>query len=181
MLEFGLKKIETDKESFERWKFENNNLIEAELTNNNEKTTLNTFTKYRPHHIYQTGVLTQFACDTCVEWNFMRTAIDSNTKHLQRCTTKECPQYTESMGNNCICDNCKSCKIIQSQSLVNMQLLDALCSVDGQKPEKYCVEGKCLHKACGAAIYKRLLLSGRFFNTTGCHTFNPNFNAKHEF
>ena len=63
--------IETDKELFARWKYENQDLIETHLLSHGKTTNIRTFTKYRPHYIYQTGVLTQFACDVCVDWGFM--------------------------------------------------------------------------------------------------------------
>ena len=110
--------VEYDYEVFARWKSRNMEFIEEELqgrkgTKRSGKICIKTFTSYRPNFVQQTGVLTQFACDNCVEKDFVQTGLDSNTKYIHDCRSKQCRNYRYPMGDYCTCENCNNCMIIK--------------------------------------------------------------------
>ena len=142
-------------------------VIEEHLLTQGKTANLNVFKKYRPNYVEQTGVLTQFACDNCTEFDSAKIGLDSASKYIHDCRTKQCRNYVEYMGDKCTCNKCKECLIINYGNMDAYSLLKELCcSSEATEPKLFCAEGKCLVRSCCPAKYERLLLFGR-----GCHTY----------
>ena len=151
-------------------------MIELHLYGRKGKICCNTFKEYRPNFVEQTGVLTQFACDNCTEFNYVNTGLRVNTKYIHDCQTTQCRNYQYPMGDHCTCTNCRKCMIIKYGNMSSHQLLRELCTC-GTKPELLCAEGRCLKpRNCGVQQYRVLLLYGR-----GCHSFKRNIDRDIEF
>ena len=142
--------VEYDHELFRQYKEENAELIEEYLYSQGKKTNLTTFNDYRPYYVQQTGLLTQFACDTCSEWEFAKTGLTSKYIHIHHCGTRLCPSYLRSVGQYCTCVNCEECHMTRYSKLTGYALVQELCCGDGSDTKLLCAEGKYLTRKCGA-------------------------------
>ena len=174
--------VEYDYELFDGWKFENAELIEEYLTSKGakgKKTNINTFKKYRPNYIEQTNCLTQFACDNCTDWSFVKSGLDGVSRRIHDCGSKECDNYDETtMAHKCTCDDCSACLINKYAEMDSYILFEELCcDIDGSGPNMVCAEGTCLQgRRCGVGKYRSLLLRG-----IGCHRHKRNIDIEVEF
>ena len=94
-----------------RFKIEYKSLIESHL-GSIDKLRIDTFRRYKPHHISKTGVLTQFACDTCIKFDYLHCGLKSGSKNVHKCGTKLCSNYDPIMGDVCNCMFANSVKYI---------------------------------------------------------------------
>ena len=167
---------------FDRWRYENAELIEEHLTSQGKKgkkTNVRTFKHYKPNYVEQTDCLTQFACDNCTDWGFVKSGLEAVAKYIHDCGSKLCENYDEStMEYGCTCDHCKDCLISKYGRLDSYTLFEELCcDIDGAGPNLFCAEGTCLKGSrCGVSKYKNLLLRG-----IGCHTHKGNIKREVEF
>ena len=171
--------VEYDYELLERWKTINKDLIDEHLTGTKWNICINTFTKYRPHYIEQTGVLTQFACDGCTEFDFAQAGLRAGQKRVHKCGTLACPNWRAPMGNQCHCDGCTKCTIFKYSKCCSSELLKTLCCESENGAKLLCAEGKCIQRGgrfCGSNKYKSAVLYGR-----GCHTFSGDVEFEIEF
>ena len=169
--------VEYDHEVFEKYKFENRELIEEYLIAHGKKINITTFKEHKLNYVEQTGILTQFACDNCTEFGFVKAGLIANIKYVHDCGSESCWNYTQSMGDVCNCDDCAGCLLAKYANLSSYELLDELCCESGEEgPKLLCAEGRCLKRRCGEGRYRSLLMSGR-----GCHTYKRNVTREVEF
>ena len=171
--------VEYDYELYDRWKFENAELIQEYLTNKGKKTNIITFKKYKPNYVQQTDCLTQFACDNCTEWGFVKTGLAGVAKHIHDCGSKDCNNYDAStMQHTCTCDDCNGCLIDKYSKMDSYTLFEELCcDIEGTGPNLFCAEGRCLKGTrCGVGKCRSLLLRG-----WGCYKHKGNIDIEVEF
>ena len=159
--------VEYDYEIFEKCRNTHPEAIEQYLLNKGKKANIKVFKECRPNFVQQTGILTQFACDKCTDYDFAKAGLKTVTKYIHNCNTKQCRNYRYPMGNQCTCDRCNECLITKYGNMDIYALLKELCcATGGPYPYLMCAEGRCLNRNCAVRKYERLLLFGR-----GCHTY----------
>ena len=56
--------------------------------------------------------LQQMACDSCVDFNYLKKWLYKSLNTLHNCKNKSYDNYIEEMGDGCNCDDCNECIII---------------------------------------------------------------------
>ena len=151
------------------WQYANTDLLTREcLSKHRPITCRRTFTKYIPNHIKKTNFLSQFACETCVEFEWIHKALIRTLKDNHDCgNISKCIYYRVNMGDSCTCIRCSNCIITKLESVTCDQLLHELsCDNDADAvPLLCCVTGQCFSADC---FTKRI---ERIFRLRGCGTF----------
>ena len=144
------------------WQYQNTDLLYRErLSKGQPIISKRTFTKYRPNWVDQTNYLSQFACDKCIEFEWMHDGLMKTLKDNHSCGLTTCNNYQENMSTKCICDNCSTCFISELKAAPVKQLLHYLCCDNENEPVPFldCVSGECDFRPCFSDMFK-LLFAG---------------------
>ena len=127
------------------------------------------FSKYIPNHVQKKDYLSQFACETGVEFEWLHKDFIKTLQDNHQCgDPNKCANWRAPMGTQCTCPTCTKCLITELQSIAPLQLLKSLCvhSDDYEFPHLDCALGECFNDECFSDKYKRIV------NGTGCDTLN---------